>query len=31
MQNVQARLEEFLKKKWKVELMHGDYSGIVRR
>ena len=30
-QNVQARLVQFLKKKWKVKLMHGEYSGIVRR
>jgi hypothetical protein len=31
MQNVQARLGEFLKKIWKVKLMRGDYSGILRR
>jgi hypothetical protein len=31
MQNVKARLGEFLKKEWKVKLMHGEYSAIVCR
>jgi hypothetical protein len=31
MQNVKARLGEFLKEKWEVKLMHGEYSGIVGR
>jgi hypothetical protein len=31
MQNVQARIGEFLKKKRKVKLIHREYSGTVHR
>jgi hypothetical protein len=31
MQNVKASLGEFLKKEWKVKLMHGEYSGTAHR